>query len=119
MLYDYRNFLIHSLSVPGVNDRPEVINYPYYEEYGVTDDKTGRSEFYFDLVYSNEFFYTLCRRVIANAADYMLAKSIDPYPRMQASIAFYWDDELNQEIGELGRKMVSMIRAHPRKWQPG
>jgi hypothetical protein len=49
----------------------------------------------------------------------MLAKGIDPYPRMQASTAFYWDHDLNQEIGEFGRQMMSTIRAHPGKWQRG
>ena len=38
---------------------------------------------------------------------------------MQASIACYWDHELNAEIGALGQQMVSNIRAHPRKWERG
>lgn len=119
LLYEYRTFLIHSLTVPGINNRPELINYPYYEEYSVRDRETGRAELYYDLVYSSEFLYTLCRRVIVNAADHMLTKGIDPYVRMQASIACYWDHELNAEIGALGQQMVSNIRAHPRKWERG
>ncbi len=68
LLYEYRTFLIHSLTVPGINDRPELIDYPYYEEYSVRDRETGKGELYYDLVYSSEFLYTLCRRVIVNAA---------------------------------------------------
>lgn len=115
LLYEYRTFLVHSLTIPGLNDRPEQMNYPYYEEYGVVDPETGREELYYNLVYSSEFLYTLCRRVIENAAEHMRTKGIDPYIRMQASIACYWDHELNAEIGTLGQQMVSSIRAHPRR----
>src|SRR6185312_7443268 len=112
LLYSYRNVLLHSLRIPGLNDRPEEMNYPYYEEYAVTDRADGKLSIFHDLVYSTTFFYTLSERVLKNATLYFQNNEVDPYKQLQSSVALYWIDGLNQQLGGLGDKLVSMIRDH-------
>lgn len=116
LLYEYRNFLVHSFVSPGINDRFEVMNYPYYEQWAVGDDDVGKCFLYYELIYSSAFIHTLAKRVLANASDYFRQERINPYFRLQGSVAIYWHDELNVQLG-LGERMIDAIRKNPRNWQ--
>lgn len=119
LLYDYRNLLVHSLLIPGINGRPEAIDEPYYEEYVISRDASGNLHIVHDLIYPNDFLYMMALRILANVIGWFEVNNHDPWGSVQQSIAMYWDKKLNAGLGGMGEILLEMIRQHPRSWHPG
>lgn len=119
LLHTYRNSLVHSLLIPGLNDRPEVPSEPYYEIYYICFPSNGEGEAFQDLIYPNHFLKELSERVLENSVKHLEARNKDPWKEIQSSRATYWDKRLNDGIGTLGEALFSSLRENPRPWHPG